>query len=175
MSDVQLGNFEGVEHLSRTRQDTAHAPGIMSSDELRDSQLIVFDYSDGSGWFKNGLVPISLPTPHPSTMSLPANSWHARERHSQPGANQSVTFFANNEITKPTQRSPTYKVVASGGSRYYRCECGHRTVRKGDMVRHHESLRHQQRKYKCSCGAEFTRKFGVKRHKARCEKQDAGR
>jgi hypothetical protein len=120
-------------------------------------------------WPEAGLDTFNSPTP---CMDRPFCS----EGASLDQANTPATFPTDNEVPTPTRRSPVCEASISGdsGGRYYRCECGHRTARKGDMVRHHESLLHsQKRKYQCSCGAEFTRRFGLRRHQAKCKKRSA--
>lgn len=68
-------------------------------------------------------------------------------------------------------QSPSYTVVDSPNSRHFLCECGHQTKTKGDMLRHHETLKHTQRKYACPCGVSYTRGDGLKRHQRSCGKR----
>ena len=68
-------------------------------------------------------------------------------------------------------QSPSFReVVESPSSRFFLCECGHQTKSKGDMQRHHETLKHTQRKYTCPCGANYTRGDGLKRHQRSCKR-----
>lgn len=67
------------------------------------------------------------------------------------------------------RREPSYyAAIDSNGVTVYRCECGHETHRKCDMLRHHETLKHVRRgSYNCTfpdCTKTFTRKYGLKRH-----------
>jgi hypothetical protein len=120
--------------------------------------------ADGSRWFRNGLGVIGLPTQYGSICAGEAGAGHG-----QPSVNPSMTGSETKETAVPMQSSPTYEVAVFEGRKCYRCECGHKTTRKGDMDRHHESLRHsQRRRYQCSCGAKFTRKSALKRHEAKC-------
>jgi hypothetical protein len=65
---------------------------------------------------------------------------------------------------------PSFTVVDTPSARYLLCECGHQTKTKGDMLRHHETLKHTQRKYACPCGTNYTRGDGLKRHQRSCKR-----
>lgn len=69
-------------------------------------------------------------------------------------------------------QSPSFKVVDTPSARYLLCQCGHQTKTKGDMLRHHETLKHTQRKYACPhCGTNYTRGDGLKRHQRGCKRR----
>ncbi|KAF8344737.1 hypothetical protein F5887DRAFT_969621 [Amanita rubescens] len=59
---------------------------------------------------------------------------------------------------------PTFTAIKGHGAKRFLCSCGHKTKTKGDMERHHETLRHAEPKYTCSCGVSYTRGDGLKRH-----------
>ncbi|KAK2459310.1 hypothetical protein APHAL10511_008665 [Amanita phalloides] len=60
---------------------------------------------------------------------------------------------------------PPFTAFTSNGVQHYRCDCGHETRRRGDMLRHRESSKHSDRKHHCSlCEKWFTRQDGLRRH-----------
>ncbi len=59
---------------------------------------------------------------------------------------------------------PTFTAIKGQGTKRFLCSCGHKTKTKGDMLRHHETLRHAEPKYTCPCGVSYTRGDGLKRH-----------
>ncbi|KIL61519.1 hypothetical protein M378DRAFT_166801 [Amanita muscaria Koide BX008] len=67
-----------------------------------------------------------------------------------------------------TQSRPAYTVYNREGNKIFRCQCGHKTLRKGDMTRHHQSLVHASKSQGCSCGKRYTRKDSLRRHKMAC-------
>lgn len=64
---------------------------------------------------------------------------------------------------------PTFTDIKGYGTKRFLCECGHKTKTKGDMLRHHETLKHAEPKYACSCGVSYTRGDGLKRHQKKCK------
>lgn len=64
---------------------------------------------------------------------------------------------------------PTFTDIKGYGTKRFLCSCGHKTKTKGDMLRHHETLKHAEPKYACSCGVSYTRGDGLKRHQKKCK------
>ncbi|KAM6489147.1 hypothetical protein JOM56_015317 [Amanita muscaria] len=83
----------------------------------------------------------------------------------QPNLSSPITMIS---AQPKTQSRPTYTVYNREGNKIFRCQCGHKTLRKGDMTRHHQSLVHASKSQVCSCGKRYTRKDSLRRHKMAC-------
>ncbi|KIL55920.1 hypothetical protein M378DRAFT_173171 [Amanita muscaria Koide BX008] len=76
--------------------------------------------------------------------------------------------YTQASIVGSSKGEQTVSSFISGGTKHYRCGCGFESDSKRRMDRHHDSLRHSERKHGCSCGKFFTRVDSLKRHKKRC-------